>query len=53
MSGKAAKTAFRGTAAQQKELEAVIQRLLNQKGALMPILQAAQGIYGYLSVEVQ
>lgn len=53
MSGKAAKTAFCGTDAQQKELEAVIQKLGDQKGALMPILQAAQGIYGYLPVEVQ
>lgn len=44
---------FRGTEEQEKALLEVIRELKNEKGALMPILQKAQGIYGYLPVEVQ
>lgn len=32
---------------------AVIEELRSQKGALMPIMQKAQEIYGYLPIEVQ
>ena len=44
---------FRGTKAQEEELYAVIESLKDTPGALMPILQKAQDIYGYLPVEVQ
>ena len=44
---------FRGTKAQEEELNAVIESLKDTPGALMPILQKAQDIYGYLPVEVQ
>lgn len=44
---------FRGTKAQEEELNAVIDSLRDMPGALMPILQKAQEIYGYLPVEVQ
>ncbi len=44
---------FKGTAEQEAELRKVIAEHKADKGALMPILQKAQGIYGYLPVEVQ
>ena len=44
---------FRGTKAQEEQLNAVIEELRDTPGALMPILQKAQDIYGYLPVEVQ
>ena len=44
---------FRGTKAQEEPLSAVIEELRDVPGALMPILQKAQEIYGYLPVEVQ
>ena len=44
---------FRGTKAQEEQLNAVIEDLRDTPGALMPILQKAQEIYGYLPVEVQ
>ena len=44
---------FRGTKAQEEQLNAVIEELRDVPGALMPILQKAQDIYGYLPVEVQ
>ncbi|MGM9683417.1 MAG: NAD(P)H-dependent oxidoreductase subunit E [Eubacteriales bacterium] len=44
---------FRGTKAQEEQLDAVIDSLRDTPGALMPILQKAQDIYGYLPVEVQ
>ena len=44
---------FSGTAEQEKQLDAVISKHLGTPGALMPILQEAQEIYGYLPVEVQ
>ncbi len=45
--------AFKGTPEQEKELKSVIQKHKDQKGALMPVLQEAQEIYGYLPIEVQ
>ena len=45
--------AFQGTEEQQKKLFEVIDRRKNQQGAVMPILQEAQEIYGYLPIEVQ
>ena len=44
---------FRGTPQQEEQLRAVIDEMKGQKGALMPVMQKAQEIYGYLPVEVQ
>lgn len=44
---------FQGTEEQKQELLKVINELKDEKGALMPILQHAQDIYGYLPIEVQ
>ena len=43
---------FRGTTSQEEALCAVIEKNRDTKGALMPILQQAQEIYGYLPIEV-
>ena len=42
---------FNGTAEQKEELLKVIAEKKNDKGALMPILQKAQDIYGYLPLK--
>ena len=44
---------FRGTAEQEAKLLEVIAKYDGVQGKLMPILQEAQEIYGYLPVEVQ
>lgn len=44
---------FRGTKEQEEKLLAVIKKYTGIKGAMMPILQEAQDIYGYLPYEVQ
>lgn len=44
---------FAGTREQEDALIKVIDEHKNDKGALMPILQKAQEIYGYLPIEVQ
>lgn len=44
---------FSGTKDQEKQLLKVIEEHKDQKGALMPVMQAAQEIYGYLPIEVQ
>lgn len=44
---------FQGTPEQEQQLLAVIDALKNERGCLMPILQKAQDIYGYLPIEVQ
>ena len=44
---------FTGTAEQEAELKKVIADHKGKPGALMPVLQDAQEIYGYLPVEVQ
>ena len=41
---------FTGTAEQEQRLQKVIEEHKGQKGALMPVLQGAQEIYGYLPV---
>ena len=43
---------FEGTAEQKAALDAVIAKYKNEAGALMPILQEAQDIYGYLPKDV-
>ncbi len=45
--------AFSGTPEQEAKLDAVIEKNLGVPGALMPVLQEAQEIYGYLPLEVQ
>lgn len=44
---------FHGTAAQEAKLKAVIKESRSTPGCLMHVLQEAQGIYGYLPIEVQ
>ena len=44
---------FNGTQKQEAMLHAVIDELREDKGCLMPIMQKAQEIYGYLPYEVQ
>ena len=44
---------FKGTAEQEARLNAVIEKHKGEDGALMPVMQEAQEIYGYLPVEVQ
>lgn len=44
---------FKGTKEQETQLKAVIAELHDTPGALMPVLQKAQEIYGYLPLEVQ
>jgi len=44
---------FTGTADQERQLFELIADHKNVQGALMPVLQQAQDIYGYLPVEVQ
>ena len=45
--------AFSGTPEQEAKLDAVIEKYRGIPGALMPVLQDAQEIYGYLPLEVQ
>lgn len=44
---------FAGTKEQKKALDEAIALYKDKKGALMPVLQAAQLIYGYMPMEVQ
>ena len=44
---------FRGTKEQEEKLLAVIEKYKDTMGKMMPILQEAQDIYGYLPIEVQ
>lgn len=53
MAKKIATLPFAGTAEQEQELRAVINDLRDEPGCLMPVMQKAQEIYGYLPVEVQ
>ena len=50
---KANRVPFNGTKEQEAMLLGVIEELRDQKGSLMPIMQKAQEIYGYLPYEVQ
>ena len=45
--------AFNGTAEQEKQLREIIEAHKDMQGALMPVLQQAQELYGYLPIEVQ
>ena len=53
MKKKLTSVAFNGTKEQEAKLDAVIAEHKGQAGALMPVLQKAQEIYGYLPIEVQ
>lgn len=53
MKKKLTSVAFNGTKEQEARLDAVIAEHKGEKGALMPVLQKAQDIYGYLPIEVQ
>ncbi|BCK01753.1 NADH-quinone oxidoreductase subunit NuoE family protein [Anaerocolumna chitinilytica] len=53
MSSQKKTVPFSGSKEQETELLKVINTHKNDKGALMPILQQAQEIYGYLPIEVQ
>ena len=53
MSAKKQTVPFSGTKEQEEALLGVIAELKDTPGALMPILQKAQDIYGYLPIEVQ
>ena len=53
MKKKMTTVAFKGTAEQEKKLLALIEQYKGQQGNLLPVLQGAQDIYGYLPVEVQ
>ena len=44
---------FTGTKDQEEKLQAVIAEHKSMDGALMPVMQKAQDIYGYLPIEVQ
>lgn len=46
-------SSFSGTAEQKEKLLAFIAGKKDEPGALMPVLQEAQAIYGYLPIEVQ
>ena len=53
MAKKKTTVPFQGTAEQEEKLKALIEQYKEIPGALMPVLQQAQGIYGYLPIEVQ
>lgn len=44
---------FKGTPEQKQKLDEVIERHKQERGAILPVLQEAQEIYGYLPLEVQ
>jgi len=44
---------FAGTKEQEQQLMEAIAQHKDQKGSLMPVIQAAQSIYGYMPEEVQ
>ncbi len=53
MANTICKVPFKGTEEQKAQLMQVISELKDQKGCLMPVMQKAQDIYGYLPIEVQ
>jgi len=53
MKKKMTTVSFHGTQEQEAMLAQVIDEYKNVRGALMPVLQKAQSIYGYLPIEVQ
>ena len=53
MAEKKGTVPFSGTPEQEAQLMQVIAQHKEDKGALMPVMQKAQDIYGYLPIEVQ
>lgn len=53
MASKVCSVPFRGTPEQEAQLKGFIAEHKDEQGSLMPILQKAQEIYGYLPIEVQ
>ena len=53
MKKQISKKEFKGTKEQETELRKVIEEHKDQEGAVLPVLQKAQAIYGYLPQEVQ
>lgn len=53
MQKKISNLPFKGTAAQAEALQKVIDANKHDKSRLMGVMQEAQGIYGYLPIEVQ
>lgn len=53
MKKKLTTVVFKGTAEQEKQLLEVIEKNKGIAGNLLPVLQGAQEIYGYLPIEVQ
>ena len=53
MGSKITSLPFKGTPEQEAELLDFIRAHSEDKGALMPVMQKAQEIYGYLPIEVQ
>ncbi len=53
MQKKISKLPFKGTAEQEAQLKACIEQSKHDKSLLMAVMQEAQGIYGYLPMEVQ
>ena len=53
MAEKKTTVPFDGTPEQAEELRRVISQIKDEKGSLMPIMQKAQEIYGYLPIQVQ
>ena len=52
MKKKLTQVEFRGTKEQEAKLIEIIDAHKDERGAMMPILQQAQEVYGYLPVEV-
>ena len=53
MGSKITTIPFKGTPEQEAQLVEYISGIKHEKGCLMPVMQYAQGIYGYLPIEVQ
>ena len=53
MQKKISNLPFKGTPEQEAKLNEVIAEYQDDPGAVMPVLQKAQDIYGYLPIEVQ
>lgn len=53
MQKKISNLPFRGTPEQEAQLNEVIAKYKHDKSCLMTVMQEAQGIYGYLPIEVQ
>ena len=53
MASQKQSVSFFGTQEQETQLKQIINELKSERGSLMPIMQKAQDIYGYLPIEVQ